>query len=48
MYSWVLVLGGVWFPVKGIAFISFVFTFVRVGAMANLSSVGTSTESMFL
>ncbi len=38
--SWALVLGGVWFLVECGKFISVIFTFVRVGAIANLSSVG--------
>ncbi len=38
--SWVLVFGGVWFLVEYGKFISIIFTFVRVGAIAKLSSVG--------
>ncbi len=38
--SRVLVLGDVWFLVEVIAFISVVFTFVQVGVIAKLSSVG--------
>ncbi len=39
--SWVLVLGGVWFLVECSICIGVVFTFVRVGAIANLSSAGS-------
>ncbi len=38
--SGVLVLGGVWFLVECGKFNSVIFTFVRVGAIAILSSVG--------
>ncbi len=34
-------LGGVWFLVVFDKFISILFTFVRVGAIANLASVGS-------
>ena len=38
--SWVLVLGGVWFLVECGDLTGCMITFVRVGAIANLSSVG--------
>ncbi len=39
--SWVLVLGGVGFLVVFGKLISILFIFVRVGAVANISSVGS-------